>query len=48
MKKLIAALLLSTFAIATHAATKCERMPSGSLCCWDTVAEGPFRPLSCW
>jgi hypothetical protein len=48
MKKLIAAVLLSVFAISAQAAIKCERMPSGSLCCWDTAVEGPYRPLSCY
>jgi hypothetical protein len=40
----VLAMVLSTSATA---AIKCERMPSGSLCCWDTEKEGPFRPFSC-
>lgn len=46
MKTIIFALIMA-FSSVTFAATKCERMPDGSACCWDTQKEGPFRPLSC-
>lgn len=46
MKSIIFALIMA-FSSTTFAAMKCERMPNGSSCCWDTSVEGPFRPLSC-
>ena len=46
MKAILFVLAMALSATAT-AAIKCERMPNGSLCCWDTAVEGPFRPLSC-
>lgn len=47
MKKFFIASCLTLFISPAFAAIKCERMPSGSLCCWDTAVEGPFRPFSC-
>lgn len=47
MKALVAvmcAVMLSSNAVA---AIKCERDGRGNMCCWDTVKDGPFRPLSC-
>lgn len=47
MKALVAvmcAVMLSSNAVA---AIKCERDRRGDVCCWDTVKDGPFRPLSC-
>ncbi len=29
------------------AATKCVPDGRGGMCCWDTVRDGPFRPLGC-
>lgn len=47
MKKLLLALSLVVFSTTTFAATKCERNVDGSVCCWDTVRDGPFKPLGC-
>ena len=38
--------LLFCFGYA-NAATKCERDYSGGVCCWDTVTEGPYKPINC-
>ena len=32
---------------SAHSATKCERNYDGSVCCWDTNTEGPFKPINC-
>jgi hypothetical protein len=48
MKKLIAVVMLSVFAVSAQAAIKCVRNADGSMCCWDTAVEGPFKPLSCY
>jgi hypothetical protein len=47
MKTVIAfmcAVMLSSNAVA---AIKCENTPKG-MCCWDTVKDGPFKPISCY
>ena len=41
---LAVALIMST---QTFAAIKCEPDRRGGMCCWDTVRDGPFRPLGC-
>ena len=41
---LVAAML--TFGNA-YAVVKCEPTPGGGTCCWDTVRDGPFRPIGC-
>ena len=46
MKKIIAVLLIM-IATSPYAATKCERNYDGSICCWDTNTEGPFKPINC-
>lgn len=46
MKALLFVLAMALSATAT-AAMKCERNADGTLCCWDTSVEGPFKPLSC-
>ena len=46
MKKMIAVLLIM-IATSPYAATKCERNYDGSICCWDTNTEGPFKPINC-
>ena len=47
MKKLLIASCLTLFISPSFAATKCVRNSDGSVCCWDTTVEGPFKPLSC-
>ena len=47
MKKVAIALIFGLMSVNTFAATKCESDRRGGLCCWDTVRDGPFRPLSC-
>lgn len=46
MKKLIliAAALMS---LNAYAVVKCEPTPGGGTCCWDTVRDGPFKPIGC-
>lgn len=46
MKKLLIALVIAHLTVPAMAAIKCEHTPRGS-CCWDTVRDGPFRPLGC-
>ena len=46
MKAILFVLAMALSATAT-AAIKCERNINGTLCCWDTAVEGPFKPLSC-
>ncbi len=41
---LVCAVMLSSTAVA---ATKCVPDGRGGMCCWDTVRDGPFRPLGC-
>lgn len=47
MKKLLIALLIANFSLPAVAAIKCEPDRRGGMCCWDTVRDGPFRPLGC-
>lgn len=47
MKKFFIASCLTLFISPAFAAMKCERNADGSLCCWDTAVEGPFKPISC-
>lgn len=47
MKAIIAlccAVLLSSNAVA---AVKCAPDGKGGMCCWDTVKDGPFKPITC-
>jgi len=41
---LVCAVMLSSNAVA---AIKCERDSRGNMCCWDTVRDGPFKPIVC-
>lgn len=44
------AFVLVAFALATSnavAAMKCVPDGRGGMCCWDTVRDGPFKPLGC-
>ena len=47
MKKAIALLCALMVSSSAFAAIKCERDSRGGMCCWDTVKDGPFRPLGC-
>jgi hypothetical protein len=49
MKKFVTTYVISLLigVSMAHAVTKCERMPGGGVCCWDTQTDGPFRPISC-
>lgn len=47
MKKAIVVLFVAMISTSSFAAIKCERTVSGGMCCWDTVRDGPFKPLNC-
>jgi len=32
---------------SVQSATKCERDYTGGICCWDTITEGPYKPINC-
>ena len=48
MKKAIALMFVALIANPAFAAVKCERDNRGNMCCWDTVRDGPFKPISCY
>jgi hypothetical protein len=46
MKKVILCLFVAMISTSSFAAIRC--VPSGGgTCCWDTVRDGPFKPLGC-
>ena len=46
MKKVLIALTVLMISTSSFAAIRC--VPSGNgTCCWDTVRDGPFKPLGC-
>jgi hypothetical protein len=46
MKKVILFLFVAMISTSSFAAIKC--VPSGGgTCCWDTVRDGPFKPIGC-
>lgn len=47
MKKLLAIVCLTLAVTSVQAQTKCERSPTGGICCWDIRTDGPFRPIGC-
>lgn len=47
MKTLFVAVAIALAASNAVAAIKCENTPKG-MCCWDTVRDGPFKPISCY
>ncbi len=47
MKKVIAFTCAVMLSSSVFAATKCVPDGRGGMCCWDTVRDGPFRPLGC-
>jgi len=47
MKKVLAILCVAMMSSSAFAAIKCVPDGRGGMCCWDTVKDGPFRPLSC-
>lgn len=47
MKKAILVLFVLMFSNPSFAYIKCERTYDGGTCCWDTVRDGPFKPLGC-
>jgi hypothetical protein len=47
MKKVLIALTVLMISTSSFAAIKCERTYGGGTCCWDTVRDGPFKPLGC-
>ena len=46
--KYVFAIILAISVTNALAVTRCERNRDGSMCCWDTNTEGPFKPLSCY
>lgn len=47
MKKVVMLMLVGMLSFNASAAIKCEPDRRGGMCCWDTVRDGPFRPLGC-
>jgi len=47
MKKIIMLLVVGMLSFNAHSAIKCERDSRGGMCCWDTVRDGPFKPINC-
>lgn len=47
MKKMFIGLMLVAMSVGVYAGTKCERSPTGGICCWDTDKEGIFQPIGC-
>jgi hypothetical protein len=47
MKTLFVAIAIAVACGNVVAATKCVPDGRGGMCCWDTVRDGPFRPLGC-
>lgn len=47
MKKALVFLCAAMMSTSTIAAVKCAPDGRGGMCCWDTVRDGPFRPLGC-
>lgn len=47
MKKVVAILCVTLMSSSAFAAIKCVPDGRGGVCCWDTVKDGPFRPISC-
>jgi|FreactcultureFD7_1027221.scaffolds.fasta_scaffold00216_35 hypothetical protein len=49
MKSLFKALVLSLviLSINSYAYTKCEKSPTGGVCCWDSEVDGPWMPIGC-
>lgn len=46
MKKVVMFLFVAMLSTSSIAAIRC--VPSGGgTCCWDTVRDGPFKPLGC-
>jgi hypothetical protein len=45
--KAIMFVLAMALSAPAMSAMKCVRNADGSMCCWDTTVEGPFKPLSC-
>jgi hypothetical protein len=46
MKKVLALIAITLLSTSSFAAIKC--VPSGNgTCCWDTVRDGPFKPIGC-
>lgn len=48
MKTIVALLCAVMISGPALAAVKCERDNRGNMCCWDTVRDGPFKPISCY
>jgi len=47
MKKVIMLLAVSMLSFNAYSAIKCERNFDGTICCWDTNVDGPFKPIIC-
>ena len=47
MKKVAIVLIVGLMSVNSFAAMKCAPDGRGGMCCWDTVRDGPFRPLGC-
>lgn len=47
MKAIVAMLCAVVLSSNAVAAIKCVPDNRGGMCCWDTVKDGPFKPLSC-
>nr|DAT24726.1 MAG TPA: exopolysaccharide production protein [Caudoviricetes sp.] len=48
MKKAVAILCVALMSSSAFAAIKCEPDRRGGMCCWDTVKDGPFKPINCY
>ena len=47
MRVLLIAVAIALSTSNAAAAVKCAPDGRGGMCCWDTVRDGPFRPLGC-
>lgn len=47
MKKALVFVCAVMMSTSTFAAVKCAPDGRGGMCCWDTVRDGPFKPLAC-
>jgi len=45
--KLFIIVALAVLSLNSYAYIKCEPSPMGGTCCWDTEADGPFKPIGC-
>ena len=48
MRALFVAVALALSTTNALAVMKCESDSRGNMCCWDTVRDGPFKPIGCY